>query len=61
MRKHTERALQYGRERLIDLQCGLVLHSLGHLMHPKYCYRATLNFRVQDDGLAPKAGILSCF
>jgi len=47
MRKHTERALQYGRERLIDLQCGLVLHSLGHLMHPKYCYRTTLNFRVQ--------------
>jgi hypothetical protein len=53
--------LQYGRERLIDLQCGLVRHSLNHLMHPKYCYRTTLNFRVQDDGLATKAGILSCF
>ena len=61
MRKHTERVLQYGRERLIDLQCGLDQHSLSHLMHPKYCYRTTLNFRVQDDGLATKAGILSCF
>ncbi len=60
MRKHTERVLQYGRERLIDLKCEPVLHSLGHLMHPKYCYRTTLNFRVQDDGLAPKAGILLC-
>jgi len=60
MRKHTERVLQYGRERLIDLKWGLVSHSLNHLMHPKYCYRATLNFRVQDEGLATKAGIPLC-
>ncbi|MCX7237332.1 cell division protein ZapA [Polynucleobacter sp.] len=42
-------------------QCQLRLgHSLSLLMHPKQSSRSTLNLRVQDDGLAAKAGN-SCY
>ena len=57
MRKHPERSLPCGRERFADSQCQLRLgHSLNLLMHPKQSSRSTLNLRVQDDGLAAKAG-----
>ena len=61
MRKHPERSLPCGRERFDRSQCQLRLgYSLNFLMHPKQSSRSTLNLRVQDDGLAAKAGN-SCY
>ena len=61
MRKHPERSLHCGRERFESSQCQLRLgYSLSLLMHPKQSSRSTLNLRVQDDGLAAKAGN-SCY
>lgn len=61
MRKHPERSLPCGRERFESSQCQLRLgYSLSPLMHPKQNSRSTLNPRVQDDGLAAKAGN-SCY
>ena len=57
MRKHPERSLPCGRERFVRSKCQLRLgYSLSLLMHPKQSSRSTLNLRVQDDGLAAKAG-----
>ena len=57
MRKHQERSLHCGRERFESSQWQLrAVHSLKFLMHPKQSSRSTLNLRVQDDGLAAKAG-----
>jgi len=57
MRKHQERSLPCGRERFESSQWQLrAVHSLSFLMHPKQSSRSTLNPRVQDDGLAAKAG-----
>ena len=57
MRKHQERSLPCGRERFESSQWQLrAVHSLSSLMHPKQSSRSTLNLRVQDDGLAAKAG-----
>lgn len=57
MRKHQERSLLCGRERFESSQWQLrAVHSLSFLMHPKQGGRSTLNLRVQDDGLAAKAG-----
>ena len=57
MRKHPERSLPCGRERFESSKCQLRLgYSLNLLMHPKQSSRSTLNLRVQDDGLAAKAG-----
>jgi hypothetical protein len=57
MRKHQERSLHCGRERFECSQWQLrAVHSLSLLMHPKQSSRSTLNLRVQDDGLAAKAG-----
>ena len=61
MRKHPERSLPCGRERFESSQCQpRAGHSLSLLMHPKQSSRSTLNLRVQDDGLAAKAGN-SCY
>ena len=61
MRKHQERSLPCGRERFESSQWQLrAVHSLSSLMHPKQSSRSTLNLRVQDDGLAAKAGN-SCY
>jgi hypothetical protein len=57
MRKHTERSLQCGRERFATVQWQpRAVHSLRCLVHPKHGGRSTLNPRVQDKGLAAKAG-----
>ena len=57
MRKHQERSLPCGRERFESSKWQLrAVHSLSSLMHPKQSSRSTLNLRVQDDGLAAKAG-----
>jgi len=61
MRKHPERSLPCGRERFDTSQWQLrAVHSLKNLMHPKQSSRSTLNPRVQDDGLAAKAGNPLC-
>jgi len=61
MRKHPERSLPCGRERFDTSQWQpRAVHSLRSLMHPKQSSRSTLNPRVQDDGLAAKAGNPLC-